>query len=93
MRVGAVIAAAGTPGGFRAYDKLENTDRNVMLKRMIYTFRRAGVEDVAVVTGYRAKETEKSLAKLGAVFLRCGDYENVQMLDRCSILRSKDFGI
>ena len=79
MRVGAVIAAAGTPGGFRAYDKLENTDRNAMLKRMIYTFRRAGVEDVAVVTGYRAKETEKSLAKLGAVFLRCGDYENVQI--------------
>ena len=81
MRVGAVIAAAGTPGGFRAYDKLKNTDRNAMLRRMIYTFRRAGVEDVAVVTGYRAKETEKSLAKLGAVFLRCADYENVQMLD------------
>lgn len=81
MRVGAVIAAAGTPGGFRAYDKLENIDAGAMLRRMIYTFRRAGVEDVAVVTGYRAKETEKSLAKLGAVFLRCGDYENVQMLD------------
>ena len=77
MRTGAVIAAAGTPGGFRAYDKLENTDAGAMLRRMIY----AGVEDVAVVTGYRAKETEKSLAKLGAVFLRCGDYENVQMLD------------
>ena len=81
MRVGAVIAAAGTPGGFRAYDKLENTDAGAMLRRMIYTFRRAGVEDVAVVTGYRAKETEKSLAKLGAVFLRCGEYENVQRLD------------
>ena len=44
MRTGAVIAAAGTPGGFRAYDKLENTDAGVMLRRMIYTFRRAGVE-------------------------------------------------
>ena len=81
MRTGAVIAAAGTPGGFRAYDKLENTDAGAMLRRMVYTFRRAGVEDVAVVTGYRAKETEKSLAKLGAAFLRCGNYENVQMLD------------
>ena len=81
MRAGAVIAAAGTPGGFRAYDKLENTDAGAMLRRMIYTFRRAGVEDVAVVTGYRAKETEKSLAKLGAAFLRCEDYEHVQMLD------------
>ena len=81
MRVGAVIAAAGTPGGFRAYDKLKNTDRNAMLRRMIYTFRRAGAEDIVVVTGYRAQETEKSLAKLGAAFLRCGDYERVQMLD------------
>ncbi len=81
MRVGAVIAAAGTPGGFRAYDKLKNTDRNAMLRRMIYTFRRAGAEDIVVVTGYRAQETEKSLAKLGAAFLRCGDYEHVQMLD------------
>ena len=81
MRVGAVIAAAGTPGGFRAYDKLKNTDRNAMLRRMIYTFRRAGAEDIVVVTGYRAQETEKTLAKLGAAFLRCGDYEHVQMLD------------
>ena len=81
MRVGAVIAAAGTPGGFRAYDTLKNTDRNAMLRRMIYTFRRAGAEDIVVVTGYRAQETEKSLAKLGAAFLRCGDYEHVQMLD------------
>ena len=81
MRAGAVIAAAGTPGGFRAYDKLENTDRSAMLRRMIHTFRRAGVEDVAVVTGDKAKETEKSLAKLGVVFLRCGDYEAAQMID------------
>ena len=81
MRVGAVIAAAGIPGGFRAYEKLEHTDRNDMLRRMIYTFRRAGVEDIAVVTGYKARETEKSLAKMGAVFLRCKEYEKSQMLD------------
>lgn len=81
MRTGAVIAAAGSPGGFRAYEKLEHTDRRDMLRRMIDTFRRAGVEDVAVVTGFQAQETEKSLAKLGAVFLRCRDYESKQMLD------------
>lgn len=81
MRPGAVIAAAGIPGGFRAYEKLNNTDRLGMLRRMIRTFQRAGVEDVAVVTGFQAEETEKGLAKLGAAFLRCDDYETAQMMD------------
>ena len=81
MRPGAVIAAAGIPGGFRAYEKLKNTDRNAMLRRMIRTFQRAGVEDIVIVTGYHAQETEKGLAKMGAVFLRCEDYETAQMLD------------
>lgn len=81
MRIGAVIAAAGTPGGFRAYEKLEHTDGTSMVRRMIDTFRLAGVEDIVVVTGYRAKETERRLAKLGVVFLRREDYESAQMLD------------
>lgn len=81
MRIGAVIAAAGTPGGFRAYEELEHTDGTTMVRRMIETFRLAGVEDIVIVTGYRAKETEKRLAKLGAVFLRREDYETAQMLD------------
>lgn len=81
MRIGAVIAAAGTPGGFRSYDELEHVDGSSMIRRMIYSFRRAGVEDIAVVTGYRAEETEKRLAKLGAVFLRTEKYETEQMLD------------
>ena len=81
MRIGAVIAAAGAPGGFRSYDELEHTDGSSMIRRMIYSFRRAGVEDIAVVTGYKAEETEKTLAKLGAVFLRTENYETEQMLD------------
>lgn len=36
---------------------------------------------MAVVTGYKARETEKSLSKLGAVFLRSPDYAGEQMLD------------
>ena len=63
MRIGAVIAAAGAPGGFRSYDELEHTDGSSMIRRMIYSFRRAGVEDIAVVTGYKAEETEKTLEK------------------------------
>ena len=74
MRVGAVIAAAGIPGGFAAYDRTEYANGPDMVKRMIQVFHQAGVEDVAVVTGYRAKGDRKSLSKLGAVFLRSPDY-------------------
>ena len=81
MRVGAVIAAAGVPGGFAAYEKTDCTDGPDMVKRMIQVFHQAGVEDVAVITGYKARETEKSLSKLGAVFLRSPDYAGEQMLD------------
>lgn len=81
MRIGAVIAAAGRPGGFSSYDGLEHITGSSMVRRMIGTFRRAGVEDIVVVTGYRAEETEKDLVKLGAVFLRADNYETEQMLD------------
>lgn len=81
VRVGAVIAAAGAPGGFRSYDAMEHIDGSSMIRRMIFSFRRAGVEDIAVVTGYRAEETEKKLAKLGAVFLRTETYETEQMIE------------
>ena len=81
MRIGAVIAAAGAPGGFRSYDEMEHIDGSSMIRRMIYSFRRAGVEDIVIVTGYKAEETEKKLAKLGAVFLRAEDYEAEQMID------------
>ena len=81
MRIGAVIAAAGRPGGFSSYDEMEYIEGSSMVRRMIGNFRRAGVEDIAVVTGYRAEETEKSLVKLGVFFLRADDYEEKQMLD------------
>lgn len=81
MRIGAVIAAAGAPGGYAAYDRTEHAEGPDMVKRMIQVFYQAGVEDIAVITGYKAKETEKSLAKLGAVFLRSPDYAGEQMLD------------
>src|SRR5699024_5445495 len=81
MRIGAVIAAAGAPGGFRSYDEMEHIDGSSMIRRMICSFRRAGVEDIVIVTGYKAEETEKKLAKLGAVLLRAEDYEAEQMID------------
>lgn len=77
-----MIAAAGTPGGYRTYDEMEKVAGADMLRRMIQSFQRAGVEDIVVVTGYRAEETEKNLVKMGVVFLRSTEYDREQMLDQ-----------
>ena len=81
MKTGAVIAAAGVPGGFSSYDTMENVDAADMIRRMIFSFRRAGVADIVVVTGYKAEETERKLKKLGVVFLRSPSYETEQLID------------
>ena len=81
MKTGAVIAAAGVPGGFSSYDTMENVDAADMIRRMIFSFRRAGVADIVVVTGDKAEETERKLKKLGVVFLRSPSYETEQLID------------
>ena len=80
MRVGAVIAAAGKSGGYKSYDKMKSVDGIQVLRQMILNFKRAGVDEIVLITGYQAEQVEKKLAKLGAVFLRSEDYEKEEMI-------------
>lgn len=78
--VGAVIAAAGKSGGYKSYDKMKSVDGIQVLRQMILNFKRAGVDEIVLITGYQAEQVEKKLAKLGAVFLRSEDYEKEEMI-------------
>ena len=80
MRVGAVIAAAGKSGGYKSYDKMKSVDGIQVLRQMILNFKRAGVDEIVLITGYQAEQVEKKLAKLGAIFLRSEDYEKEEMI-------------
>ena len=80
MRIGAVIAAAGKSGGYKIYDKMKSVDGIKVLRQMILNFKRAGVDEIVLITGYQAEQVEKKLAKLGAVFLRSEDYEKEEMI-------------
>lgn len=80
MRTGAVIAAAGISGGYYSYEQMGQISGLDMLRRMIISFKRAGVDDVVVITGYQAEETEKYLARLGVIFLRSPDYQTEEMI-------------
>ena len=80
MRIGAVIAATGKSGGYQIYDKMKSVDGIQVLRQMILNFKRAGVDEIVLITGYQAEQVEKKLAKLGAVFLRSEDYEKEEMI-------------
>ena len=51
MRVGAVIAAAGKSGGYKSYDKMKSVDGIQVLRQMILNFKRAGVDEIVLITG------------------------------------------
>ena len=91
MRIGAVIAAAGKSGGYKIYDKMKSVDGIQVLRQMILNFKRAGVDEIVLITGYQAEQVEKKLAKLGAVFLRSEDYEKEEMIteDTVRVLMQK----
>ena len=59
MRVGAVIAAAAKSGGYKSYDKMKSVDGIQVLRQMILNFKRAGVDEIVLITGYQAEQVEK----------------------------------
>ena len=64
MRVGAVIAAAGKSGGYKSYDKMKSVDGIQVLRQMILNFKRAGVDEIVLITGYQAEQVEKKLEEV-----------------------------
>lgn len=56
-----------------------------MAERVVLNFRRAGVKDIVMVTGYQAEKLEKELGYLGITFLRNEEYETTQMFDSAKL--------
>jgi molybdate transport repressor ModE-like protein len=54
-------------------------------QRVVATLKQAGAEIIVVVTGYRAEELERHLAKSNVVFLRNENYASTQMFDSALI--------
>ena len=67
--VGAVIAAASGSSGDDFLPLMQH-GQMTDIRRLVETFRRAGVRDIAVVTGEREDDLEKELTRLGVTFLK-----------------------
>lgn len=85
MKTGAVIAAAGMSTRMKQPKQLMKIGGRTMAEQTVETFRRAGVSEIVMVTGYRGEEVERELGHLAVTFLRNDSYETTQMFDSVKI--------
>ncbi len=81
MKYGAVIAAAGVSSRMHEFKPLMCLNEHTMITSVILTLRAAGVQDVGVVTGYRAEPLERHVAPLGVTIRRNERYAETKMFD------------
>ncbi|MGI5989040.1 MAG: NTP transferase domain-containing protein [Lachnospiraceae bacterium] len=85
MRYGAVIVAAGMSTRMKQMKQLMEVDHMTLAHRVVQKFLDAGVSDIVMVTGYRAKDLESSLKKLGIVFVRNENYDKTEMFESAKL--------
>ena len=81
MRLGAVIAAAGLSSRMGAFKPLLPLGDSTMIGQVIAAFQGAGVAEIVVVTGHRARELESALSGTGVTFVRNPRYAVTEMFD------------
>lgn len=81
QQTGALIVAAGGRPEKAGFSPMKPVGDSTVIRRIIITLKRAGIEPVVVVTGQQGDELEKHVAKLQVIFLRNKDYQKTQMFD------------
>lgn len=79
MRTGAVVIAAGHKSTVSSFAPMLPVGDSTVIRRIIITLKRSGIDPVVVVTGDQADEVEKHIAGLRVICLRNQDYEHTQM--------------
>lgn len=78
----AIILAAGIPGNLEQFQPLIKVSGTTVVRQQINTFRQTGIEDILIITGFRAAMLERHLS--GEPGVRCcrnEDYAKTRMLD------------
>lgn len=78
-RTGAVIIAAGHKWGGQTFSPMLPVGDSTVIRRIIITMKRAGIDPVVVVTGRNGDELEKHISNLRVICLRNEQFENTQM--------------
>ena len=79
MRTGAVVVAAGHKSSVSSFSPMLPIGDRTVIRRIIITLKRSGIDPVVVVTGKQGDEVEKHIAGLRVICLRNQNYGNTQM--------------
>ena len=79
MRTGAVVVAAGNKSSVSSFSPMLPIGDSTVIRRIIITLKRSGIDPVVVVTGKQGDEVEKHIAGLRVICLRNQNYGNTQM--------------
>lgn len=85
MNTGAVILAAGCLTEQSPPAPMEKLGSVAVLHRIILTFKQAGVDRIAIITGEDGQIPERETAKYGCIFLQNPQYKTTEMLDSAKI--------
>lgn len=81
MRYAAVIAAAGLSSRMHNFKPMMCLSNQTIITSVIRALKCAGVEEIVVVTGYRAEILERHVATLGVRTIRNTAYAETKMFD------------
>ena len=70
MRYGAVVTVAEISSQMGEFKPMLPIGKETMIQRVVRTLRKADVEDVVVITGYRHEVIEENLNDAGVMFLK-----------------------
>ena len=79
MRTGAVVVAVGHKSSVSSFSPMLPIGDSTVIRRIIITLKRSGIDPVVVVTGKQGDEVEKHIAGLRVICLRNQNYGNTQM--------------
>lgn len=84
-KTGAVIVAAGHKSRGMTFSPMLPVGDSTVIRRIIITMKRVGIDPIVVVTGKQGDELEKHINDLEVISLRNPHYETEQMFDSISM--------
>lgn len=85
MRAGAVIVAAGMSTRMKQFKQMMKIGNFTLAERVAINFKRAGIQDIVMVTGYHGRQLEAYLNYLDIEFVKNEQYEHTDMLESAKI--------
>jgi len=80
-KIGAVIAVAGMSSRMKTFKPLMIIDNKTIIEVTVENYKRAGVDEIFLVTGYRGNEIEEVFKDGEIHFIRNTNYDSTHMFD------------